>query len=140
MVTRSTSKLINVINEDSDQNSENISKIRSVSGRDINPINSKHLKTPSKLYYQRPTALDFLLEERGENNFKSFSANNIYEWNIDAQTEYNIMNTLQHMTMVATTYQTSHECSEETIIDILVARFFGQLKGWWDNYLTNDEK
>ncbi|KAG5010323.1 hypothetical protein JHK87_018838 [Glycine soja] len=59
----------------------------------------------------------------------SFSANNIYEWNIDAQTEYNIMNTLQHMTMVATAYQTSHECSEETIIDILVAGFSGQLKG-----------
>ena len=50
------------------------------------------------------------------------------------------MNTLQHMTMVATTYQTSHECSEETIIDILVAGFSRQLKGWWDNYLTNDEK
>ncbi|KAL5179922.1 putative Polyprotein CP [Glycine soja] len=58
----------------------------------------------------------------------------------DAQTEYNIMNTLQHMTMVATAYQTSHECSEETIIDILVAGFSGQLKGWWDNYLTNEEK
>ena len=42
--------------------------------------------------------------------------------------------------MVATTYQTSHECSEETIIDILVAGFSAQLKGWWDNYLTNDEK
>ena len=42
--------------------------------------------------------------------------------------------------MVATTYQTSHECSEETIIDILVAGFSGQLKGWWDNYLTNEEK
>ena len=38
------------------------------------------------------------------------------------------MNTLQHMTMVATAYQTSHECSEETIIDILVAGFFEQLK------------
>ena len=50
------------------------------------------------------------------------------------------MNTLQHMTMVATAYQTSHECSEETIIDILVAGFSGQLKGWWDNYLTNEEK
>jgi len=49
------------------------------------------------------------------------------------------MNTLQHMTMVVTTYQTSHECSEETIIDILVAGFSSQLKGWWDNYLTNDE-
>ncbi|KAL5131446.1 putative Polyprotein CP [Glycine soja] len=44
------------------------------------------------------------------------------------------------MTMVATAYQTSHECSEETIIDILVAGFSGQLKGWWDNYLTNEEK
>ena len=44
------------------------------------------------------------------------------------------------MTMVATTYQTSLECSEETIIDILVAGFSGKLKGWWDNYLTNDEK
>ncbi|KRG89538.1 hypothetical protein GLYMA_20G030000v4 [Glycine max] len=50
------------------------------------------------------------------------------------------MNTLQHMTMVATAYQTSHECSKETIIDILVAGFSGQLKGWWDNYLTNEEK
>ena len=140
MVTRSTSKLINVINEDSDQNSENATEIGSVSEKNINLINSKHWKTPSKLYYQRPTAPDLLLEERGENNFKSFSANNIYEWNIDAQTEYNIMNTLQHMTMVATAYQTSHECSEETIIDILVAGFSGQLKGWWDNYLTNEEK
>ncbi|KAL5130725.1 polyprotein [Glycine soja] len=140
MVTRSTSKLINVINEDSDQNSDNTTEIGSVSKKNINPINSKHWKTPSKLYYQRPTAPDLLLEERGENNFKSFSANNIYEWNIDAQTEYNIMNTLQHMTMVATAYQTSHECSEETIIDILVAGFSGQLKGWWDNYLTNEEK
>ncbi|KAG5068737.1 hypothetical protein JHK85_001114 [Glycine max] len=79
-------------------------------------------------------------KERGENNFKSFSANNIYEWNIDAQMEYNIMNTLQHMTMVATAYQTSHECSKETIIDILVTGLSGQLKGWWDNYLTNEEK
>ncbi|KAL5176963.1 hypothetical protein HKD37_08G022810 [Glycine soja] len=91
MVTRSTSKLINVINEDSDQNSEDATEIGS-----------------------------------------SFSANNIYEWNIDAQTEYNIMNTLQHMTMVATTYQTSHELAE----------FSGQLKVKIDlngKVITNDE-
>ncbi|KAG4980251.1 hypothetical protein JHK82_033487 [Glycine max] len=62
----------------------------------------------------------------------SFSANNIYEWNIDAQTEYNIMNTLQHMTMVATAYQTSHEYSEETIIDILVTDFN-------EKVITNDD-
>jgi len=64
MVTRSTSKLINVLNENSDQNSENATEIGSVSGKDINLINSKHWKAPSKLYYQRPTALDLLLEER----------------------------------------------------------------------------
>jgi len=140
MKTRSTSKLINVINEDSDQNSENTTEISSISEKDINPINSKHWKMPSKLYFQRPTAPNLLLDEKGKCNFKIFSANNIYEWNIDAQMEYNIMNTLQHMTMVAMAYQTSHECSEETIIDILVAGFSGQLKGWCDNYLTNDEK
>jgi len=111
-----------------------------VSEKVIDPINTKHWKTPSKLYYQKLTAPDLLLEERDENKFKNFSANNIYEWNIDAQIEYNIMNTLQHMTMVATTYQMSHECPKETIVDILVAEFSGQLKGWWDNYLTNDEK
>ncbi|KAL5176952.1 polyprotein [Glycine soja] len=138
--TRHTSKLINAINEDSDNNSEQVSKEGSVSEKVINPINTKHWKTPSKLYYQRPTTPDLLLEEKGKNSFKSFSANNIYEWNIDAQTEYNIMNTLQHMTMVATRYQMSHECLEKTIVDILVAGFSGQLKRWWDNYLTIEEK
>ena len=61
MVTRSTSKLINVINEDSDQNSDNTTEIGSVSEKNINPINSKHWKTPYKLYYQRPTAPDLLV-------------------------------------------------------------------------------
>ncbi|KAL2640479.1 hypothetical protein AAZV13_06G231000 [Glycine max] len=42
MVTRSTSKLINVINEDSDQNSKNATEIGSISEKNINPINSKH--------------------------------------------------------------------------------------------------
>ena len=58
--------------------------LQRVSEKDINPINTKHWKTPSKLHYHRPTAPDLLLEERGESNFKSFSAKNIYEWNIDA--------------------------------------------------------
>ena len=49
MVTRSTSKLINVINEDSDQNSDNTTEIGSVSEKNINPINSKPWKTPSTL-------------------------------------------------------------------------------------------
>jgi len=70
----------------------------------------------------------------------TFNRRNSHEWNIDAQMEYNIVNAHQHMIMVATAYQTSHECSKETIIGILVEGFSGQLKGWWDNYLTNEEK
>ncbi|KAH1197657.1 hypothetical protein GmHk_18G051390 [Glycine max] len=111
--TRQTSKLINVTDKDREKTSEQASEEGLI-----------------------PTTPDLLLEERGKSNFKSFSANNIYEWNINAQIEYNIMNTLQHMTMVATAYQTSHDCPKETIVDILVAGF----SGWWDNYLTNDEK
>ena len=47
MKTRSTSRIINVINEDSDQNSEHTTEIGSVFEKDINSINSKHWKTPS---------------------------------------------------------------------------------------------
>ena len=50
------------------------------------------------------------------------------------------MNTLQHMTILATAYSITHNCSEETIVEILVAGFSGQLKGWWDNYLSDYEK
>ena len=44
------------------------------------------------------------------------------------------------MTMVATTYEASNNCPETLIVEILVAGFCGQLKGWWDNYLTEEEK
>ena len=44
------------------------------------------------------------------------------------------------MTMVATAYQTTHGCSEQTVAGLLVAEFTGQLKCWWDNYLTEDER
>ena len=47
---------------------------------------------------------------------------------------------MQHMTMVSTAYQTTQECPEETIVDILGSGFSGQLKGWWDNYLSDQDK
>ncbi|RDY08396.1 hypothetical protein CR513_07375, partial [Mucuna pruriens] len=125
--TRQTFKLINIIEKNNDKTSYQASEDTLVSEREINPINTKNWKTPSKLYYQRPTVPDILLEERGESNFRSFSANNIYEWNIDAHTEYNILNTLQYMSMVATAYQTTHDCLEETIVNILVTDFDGKV-------------
>jgi hypothetical protein len=42
--------------------------------------------------------------------------------------------------MVATAYEAANDCPETVIIEILVAGYSGQLKGWWDNYLTDGEK
>nr|KYP35696.1 Enzymatic polyprotein [Cajanus cajan] len=108
----------------------------------VNPVINKALiwKQPSKLYYNRATAPDLLLKEKNDQSFRSFSATNIYEWNIDGLTEYNILNTLQHMTMVSTAYQTALDSADEAIVEILTSGFSGQLKGWWDNYVSDEEK
>ncbi|QHN78422.1 uncharacterized protein DS421_19g661240 [Arachis hypogaea] len=139
-VTRQSAKMsINVLYEES-QDSDNGSD----SPR-INPIMTtsitkwKGLTKPHQHYHLQNTAPDLVLEDR-ELGFNSFNANNVYEWNIDEKMEYNIMHMLQHITMVCTAYQTAHESSEEAIANVIVSGFSGQLKGWWDNYLTNDEK
>jgi len=108
----------------------------------LNPVINKaaNWKQPSKLYYNRATAPDLLLEEKNGQSFRSFSANNIYEWNIDGQSEYNILNTLQHMAMVSTAYQASLDSSDQTIVEILTSGFSGQLKGWWDSYLSDEQR
>ncbi|XLU95011.1 hypothetical protein S245_009363, partial [Arachis hypogaea] len=69
-----------------------------------------------------------------------FNTNNVYKWNIDGKTEYNIMSMLQHMTMVGTTYQAAHKTSEEAIANVIISGFSGQLKDCWDNYLFDDKK
>ncbi|KAL5181013.1 hypothetical protein HKD37_01G002035 [Glycine soja] len=127
------------------QNSPNSPNFqRNIIKNDNNNIRKRHKsnefqtrENTLQIILSKTNCPDLLLEERGESNFKSFSANNIYEWNIDVQMEYNIMNTLQHMTIVATTCQTSHECSKETIIDILVAGF--SLKDLNGKVITNDD-
>ncbi|XLU54170.1 hypothetical protein S245_048818, partial [Arachis hypogaea] len=99
----------------------------------------KGLTKPYAYGYNRVSASDLALEER-ELGFVSFNANNVYEWNIDGKTKYNIMSMLQHMTMVGTAYQAAHETSEEAIANVIVSGFSGQLKGWWDNYLSDNQK
>ncbi|KAF3627505.1 Protein trichome birefringence-like 19 [Capsicum annuum] len=59
----------------------------------------------------------------------NYNANNMYEWNIDGCSEYNILSKLQQITMVATAYRTAHNCSDQLTTHILIARFTGQLKG-----------
>ena len=44
------------------------------------------------------------------------------------------------MTMVASTYRTSHGCTDQLAAHILITRFTGQLKGWWDEHPTIEDK
>jgi hypothetical protein len=49
--------------------------------------------------------------------------------------EYNILNTLQQMTMAANAYKTQTGTPDKAIVELLIAGFSGQLKGWWDYHL-----
>jgi hypothetical protein len=42
--------------------------------------------------------------------------------------------------MVAAAYKISHNCSDQLKSHVLVAGFTGQLKGWWDNHLSEENK
>jgi hypothetical protein len=50
--------------------------------------------------------------------------------------EYNILNTLQQRTMTANSYKTQIGTSDKAIVELLIAGFSRQLKGWWGYYLT----
>ncbi|ESQ39490.1 hypothetical protein EUTSA_v10001275mg [Eutrema salsugineum] len=64
----------------------------------------------------------------------------IYDWNIDGISEYNILNFLQKMTMAANAYRTQVGNEDRTVAELLIAGFSSQLKGWWDNYLNNQQR
>jgi hypothetical protein len=69
----------------------------------------------------------------------TYNASSLYEWNIDGMSEYNILNTLQQMTMVANAYKTQTGTSDKAIVELLITGFSGQLKGWWDYHLTETD-
>ncbi|RID49857.1 hypothetical protein BRARA_H00626 [Brassica rapa] len=64
----------------------------------------------------------------------------LYDWNIDGISENNILSFLLKMTMAANAYRTQIGNEDKTVAEFLIAGFSGQLKGWWDNYLTNQQR
>ncbi|PKI54858.1 hypothetical protein CRG98_024741 [Punica granatum] len=99
-------------------------------------LNTLVWKEPQKPYYTTISAPDLVLEEKSNIVQNRYSANAIYEWNIDGQSEYYILSVLQQMTMVSNAYKTQTRLSDPAIAHMLIAGFTGQLKGWWDNYLS----
>ena len=44
------------------------------------------------------------------------------------------------MTMVSNAYKAHQDVSDKMIAHLLISGFTGQLKGWWDNYRTTEQK
>nr|KYP66817.1 polyprotein [Cajanus cajan] len=53
-------------------------------------------------------------------------------------TEHQILRKTHEMSMAASAYRAKH--NELQTVKLLIAGFTGSLKGWWDNYLTQDQR
>ncbi|KAL2480505.1 Uncharacterized protein Adt_33471 [Abeliophyllum distichum] len=105
----------------------------------INKLRDKSFeKHPLPHYYPRPTFPDLLLEEPLPPQ-KSFSGLEIIVWNIDGKTEHQIMQVLSEMMTASSAYATKGNTDKEAAINIYNG-FSGQLKDWWFNYLSSDDR
>ena len=109
---------------------------------DENPLEINKIKyentSATRNYYTKPTPPDLQFEERGTFATNHFDGQSIYTWNIDGKAEHELLSTLQEMTMAVTTYRTKGLDSKTQAIAIING-FQGQLKYWWDNFLTEEE-
>ena len=134
-------------NDLSDVESEcsDISKFQNdLSMMEANKINFSNGKTsipmpPSKYYYSRPTPQHLLFEKETNLPMASFSASTIYEWNIDGHTEYQIIAQVHRMFMYANVCKAAHN-GDKAIAEFIVAGFTGQLRGWWENVFTPQQR
>ncbi|KAK2988674.1 hypothetical protein RJ640_012710 [Escallonia rubra] len=103
----------------------------------ITAIGATNSRPPLRNYYTRPTPIDMQLEENNFSNPSSFNGSSIYEWNLDGMTDYQVITLLQHMLMAANSARNRNPGESEAVIArYLIAGFTGQLRGWWDFYLT----
>uniref|UniRef100_A0A6N2L1H1 DUF7746 domain-containing protein n=1 Tax=Salix viminalis TaxID=40686 RepID=A0A6N2L1H1_SALVM len=59
-------------------------------------------------------------------NQHKYNASSLYEWNIDGMSEYNILNTLQQMTMAANAYKTQTGTPDRAIAELLLLVFLAK--------------
>ena len=141
----SDDSLIQKINEIEDELNDNepleIDKIRHRKYKKNfqNSFKKKWYQGETRNYYTRPTPPDIQYEERAKFHTKNYDGTSIYEWNIDGKSEYEILNTLQEMGMAKMAYKVKN-ITEQDIASLLITGFTGQLKYWWDNSLTLQDK
>ncbi|KAK9705730.1 hypothetical protein RND81_07G077700 [Saponaria officinalis] len=108
---------------------------------EINRLDTKWSQKPNQrlFYYSRPSPLDVLHEEQEFQINNSYNGKCIYEWNIDGHTDTQVFNQVHRMLMYSTICKQIKN-SDSNIAKMIVSGFTGQLKGWWDNYLTDAMK
>ena len=94
---------------------------------------------PKKNWYLKPTPPNLQFEERHIFTNSSYSLDLIYEWIIDGMSKYKIINLLHEMTLLTNVYKNQGKQNHQ-IAHLIVTGFTGQLKGWWDHYLNNDDR
>ena len=90
-------------------------------------------------FYPRPTSPDLQSKERELTVRNAYNVESLYEWNIDGMSQYEILKELHEMLMVSNVYKSNNK-TDHQIANIIITGFTGQLKGWWDNTLTNSDR
>ena len=70
----------------------------------------------SKNWYSKLTPPDLQFEKRFLQTHISVSTNKIYEWNIDGLFEQELMNKMNHMSIVANAYDANQNLSQSEIV------------------------
>lgn len=92
-------------------------------------------------YYPRPTPQDVLIEEREWNQTNtSYSGNEVYEWNLDALTNLQVFIMVHRMLMYTSICRHINNNSDHATCKMIISGFTGQLRGWWDNFLSPEER
>ncbi|XP_070021475.1 uncharacterized protein [Nicotiana sylvestris] len=91
-------------------------------------------------YYPRPIPQDVLIEEQDNDYYhQGYSGSDIYEWFIDGLAERHIY-TIVHRMLMYNNICKVNKNRDRAIAEMIIAGFTSQLKGWWDNYLTHDQR
>ncbi|KAK2424968.1 hypothetical protein QL285_035270 [Trifolium repens] len=102
----------------------------------INPVYAP--RALDKHYYKRLSPQDLLFEET-ETFQNSYSGKSIYEWNIDGLNDKQIIDIIHRMIMYSTVCKQQGN-SDSSIASFITTGFVGQLRGWWDHYLSDAQK